>query len=88
MNPDNAPVGKDADVINLGGERDRVKVDISVKSYILIEHGLKAAMREAVNEHRDANEIGDEDARKAAQTAYYHAKNLLKKFRDGRSISE
>ena len=73
-------------VISIGSDRDRVTVDMSVKSYIVIEKGLRSLMEELGHTALKAEALQDEEVRKAAVGTYHHTKNLLKKFLDGRGL--
>ena len=74
--------------VDLGKERDRLQVDISVGSYILIERALAAYMTQIAEHSAGLQTLGDTDAVSAAKKDYYQSKALLRKFQDGRSLAD
>lgn len=73
-------------IIELGEDRDRIKVEMSVKSYILIEKALRSHMHALGEVAQAAVALQDDTGRKNAVGHYHHAKNLLAKFLDGRAL--
>jgi len=67
---------------------DRLKLDVSQRSFELLQRALSAYLDEIVKLAPGYAVLEDHDSFDEAQADYYHGANLLTKLSDGRSIVE